>query len=150
MVELLVLDASAIIDAAKPGPRFDALSRLQERFSSTAPALLAWELGSVIHGRSAAAFGRTPAARAKALDLMLAGIDLVATDEGSRARCGALAQKRGLTFYDASYLELASRDDATCLLTHDKALLSAAQRELGAGRASGLDDADVLLARVGA
>ena len=149
MVDLLVLDASAILDAARPGARFDLMSRLQERFAARAPALLAWEIGSVAHGRMSASFGRTPAMRASAVELMLAGIELVPTDEASRTRSGALAQGHGLTFYDASYVELAARDDSTCLVTQDKALLRAARREMGDERAALLDEAAQLLVRVG-
>lgn len=149
MPEIVVIDASAVIDAATVGPRFDALTRLQERFATMAPALLAWELGNVVHGRKGAAFGATPARRSKALELMLAGIDLAPSDEASRQACGKLAARHALTFYDASYLELVQREEGSVLVTQDQALLAAAVRTVGRERATDLDGIPALLARVG-
>ncbi|MEA3199788.1 MAG: hypothetical protein QOE90_1216 [Thermoplasmata archaeon] len=137
--DVLVLDASVVLDGAAPGPRFDALSALHERFACRAPALLAWEIGHVVHGRRAALFAATPQKRAALVEAMLEGIELVPTDAAARAATARLAARHGLTFYDASYLELAAREPEGTLATHDAALRRAAQREL-AGRALGLDD----------
>lgn len=148
MPDAVIVDASAVIDAATPGSRFEAFTAMQERFASRAPALLAWEVGNVVHGRKARSYGATPARRNQALELMLAGFELVATDEEGRARCGKLAARHALTFYDASYLELAARNDVDLLLTQDAALLQAARRVIGPARASDLDGLHALLARV--
>ncbi|MGQ0536132.1 MAG: type II toxin-antitoxin system VapC family toxin [Methanobacteriota archaeon] len=149
MPDGVVVDASAVLDAASPGDDFGRYTLLQERFASTAPALLAWELGSVVHGRKAALFGASPEERSAALELLLAGIDLVPTDEAGRARTGALAARHSLRFYDASYLELAGRDDSTVFVTEDKRLLAAAARALGGDRATGLSGVPALVARAG-
>lgn len=137
--DVLVLDASVVLDGAAPGPRFDALSGLHERFACRAPALLAWEIGHVVHGRRAAAYGSMTPRRTALVEAMLEGIDLVATDASARASTARLATKHGLTFYDASYLELATREAEGALATHDAVLRRAAEREL-AGRVVGLDD----------
>lgn len=146
MPDALVIDASALLDAAAPGPRFDTMSQLHERFALRAPELLAYEVGSVVHGRRAREHGTTPVARAGAVELLLAGIELIPTDAAMRARCGALAAAHALTFYDASYLELAETTDAA-LVTQDQALLAAGRRILGDERAVDLADAPRLLAR---
>lgn len=138
MPDLVVVDASAILDAARPGPFFDSFSKLHGDFALQAPALVAWELGNVIHGRRAKDHGRSPAERAAALDLMLAGLELLPTDARARLRAGEIAARRGLTFYDASYLEAAERDTTACLLTQDRALLAAAKLALGDQRATDL------------
>lgn len=150
MPDRVVLDASAVIDAASPGPRFDLLTRLHERFAPAAPMLLAWELGNVAHGRNARAFGSDARNRSDAIELMLAGIELVPSDAASRAACGALSARHGLTFYDAAYLELASRDDESVLVAQDAKLLRAASTQLGVERAMRVDDVPALLARLGA
>lgn len=146
MPETAVLDASAVLDAATPGERFGAFTLLAERFAAVAPALLAWEIASVVHGRRRESFGKTTSRRSETIELLLAGIEMLPSDEGSRARTGALAERHGLTFYDASYLELAARDEATVLVTQDRALLAAAARVLGKGRASDLDGVPRLVA----
>jgi predicted nucleic acid-binding protein len=147
MLEVAVLDASAVLDAATPGPRFDLMTRLHERLGAEAPALLAWELGSVVHGRKGRVFGSGLRKRADNLEMMLGGIDLVTTDEAGRRQAAALAARHGLTFYDASYLEVAARREGRCLVTQDAALLVAGARELGAGRVARLDDIGDLLLR---
>lgn len=50
---------------------------------------------------------------------------------------GAVArdcERSGLTFYDAAFLELAARDDASVLVTEDAALRAQAARRLGPRR----------------
>ena len=147
MPDLVVVDASAILDAARPGPSFDAYSKLQGEFVLQAPALVAWEIGNVVHGRRASDHGRSPAERASALELMIAGLDLVPSDARGRRRAGEIAARRGLTFYDASYLEVAERDTTACLVTQDRALLAASKQALGDERASDLAGIPKLLAR---
>lgn len=148
MPDAAIVDASAVLDAAGIGPRFDAFTRLVERFDLRAPELLAYETGALVHGRLAPRFGATHARRARALEAMLDGVALHPTTPEARGRIAALASRHGLTFYDASYLELAEREEGI-LITQDKALLRAGLAALGAERASDLDGLDALLARLG-
>lgn len=128
----VVLDASALLDGAdaRHPERGETVRDLQARFRCLAPALLAWEVGNVVHRKHPDAFGTTPAARAAFVETLLEGVDLVPSDGAARARCGALVAELGLTFYDAAYLELAMARGGV-LVTQDRRLLQWA-RERGA------------------
>lgn len=136
-----VVDTSALLDGA--GAVEDAwmiaLERLHAEFELEAPALLAWEAANVAHRRLARTFGASAEERAETLELVLEGIVLVPSDAASRAAAGKLVALHGLSFYDASFLELASRDAAALLVAHDKRLLEVARRVLGEARAMDLD-----------
>ena len=146
----IVVDASAVIDGSSPANEewFAAWSEVLDAAPLLAPALLAWEIGNVVHGRGGARFGRDEASRATAVETMLEGIELVGTDEPTRQACGTVARKLALTFYDASYLELAVREDDRLLLTQDAALLAAGRKALGAKRAFDLDGISAGLAEI--
>lgn len=133
--DVVVLDASALIDAAAQPARNRALQHIQETHALVAPFLLASEAGHVVHCKRPRSFGATPTARAEVLETMLEGIDLIAPDAASRHRAALLAARHKLTFYDAEYLELAARRAGALLLTQDQALLAAARRRLGTARA---------------
>ena len=135
-----VVDASsALLLAGRSSiPRDDlrrALEHLQERYTLAAPDMAAWEVGQFVYAKHPRLFGSNAAERAEVMESILAGIHLEAPAPGSLHRTGALATARGLTFYDASYLELADRDDVSVLITEDRALRKAAARTLGVGRA---------------
>lgn len=129
---IFVIDASALLDTinADLPECSDALLALMTDHDCVAPALISWEVGHVMCGRRAHLYGKTPAERASRADDLLAGILLDAPRPGSRAATAAVAQAHGLTFYDAAYLELARRMEAAVFVSHDEALLKAAQKEL--------------------
>lgn len=143
MPRRIVLDTSAVIDgldAAHPAWG-EVIRDIQAEHSASAPAALASESGNVVHGRRREAFGATTEDRQKLLSVLLRDIELVPSDDGSRAEAGRLAESHGLTFYDAEFLELAARDDEGLLVTQDAKLLAAARKAIGAGRALSLDEA---------
>lgn len=136
----MILDASALLDAVDSGrpERAAALRDVQARHPCRAPALLAWELGNVIHRKHPDAFG-PPERREALLELLLEGVDIVPSDAGGRARGAALVAATGLTFYDAAYLALAIDAPRPVLVSQDRRLVAAA-RERGAD-AMGLEEA---------
>lgn len=127
-----VIDASALLDTLNADfPECsEALLGLMTDHDCIAPALLSWEVGHVMCSRRAHLYGKTPAERATKTDELLSGILLDAPRPSSRAATAAVAQSHGLTFYDASYLELAHRMEAGVFVTHDGALLKAAKKKL--------------------
>jgi predicted nucleic acid-binding protein len=136
-----VIDASVhvstvLADEDDASARFArlAIPRLQRLYGLKAPALLAWELGHVVHRRLASSLGRSPEERGELVGLMLRDIDMDGPEPGQLRRTGALAERHRLSFYDAAYLELALREPAATLLTEDAALARAAVAELGRER----------------
>lgn len=131
----LVLDASARIDTLG---HVDVAAHLFAEYDVCAPTLLRWEVGNVVHGRNAAAFGDAKTRRAIVATL-LKPVRLV--DQAGREDAIAdLLQKHGLTFYDAAYLQLALDEEAP-LVTQDRKLREAAAKALGPGRAWSLEAA---------
>lgn len=128
----VVLDASALLDGADPRQpdRGETVRELMSRHRCMAPALLAWEIGNVVHRKHPDAFGPTPAARVAFVDTLLDGVELAPSDEAARGRCGVLVAESGLTFYDAAYLDLAMARGGV-LVTQDRRL-SAWARQRGA------------------
>lgn len=135
---LVVLDASALLDGVdRDHPEWaEAVRDLQARHPCRAPALLAWELGNVVHRKHPQTFGPD---RAGLVEVLLDGVDLVPSDAPARRRCGDLVAATGLTFYDASYLDLALAEPGGVLVSQDRRLVQAA-RDKG-GRAYTLDEA---------
>lgn len=137
-----VLDASAAVyvivegQADPRGPALrSALEALEMDHGIRAPSLVAYEVGQVVHVKDPDAYGADVRARQDAVDTVLRGIERVpATADGTR-RTGGLAERHGLSFYDAAYLELAARDGSGILITEDRRLKTAAVDELGTARA---------------
>lgn len=137
----VVLDASVVIESAFAGGGSQAgsasrtiLPHLAEKFGFAAPALLAWEVGNVVHTKAPDRFGDTVDERRRAREVLLSGIDLVAANQLDPDSIGRLCQRYGLTYYDASYLALAGGHADGLLLTEDRTLLEAARSELGPDR----------------
>lgn len=66
-------------------------------------------------------------------------------DRSSVSRCGAIAEAFGLSFYDATFLDVAQSTAGSVLLAQDEKLLKAAERALGRARAFDFDAAGVAL-----
>lgn len=130
MVIELVLDASILVEpfASPTDEEAIVLAHLQGEHPSSAPMLLAWEVGNYFFGRRAARLGRPLVERQGAFEESLAGIELVPWDETRRRTTACLVERHGLTFYDASYLALAVERDAA-LVTRDAALAVACRGE---------------------
>lgn len=145
----VVIDTSALIASVEHDrPAWgETVLRLQVEGELLAPALLSSEAGNVVLRKRPAAFGRDAAERAEFLEVLLTGIALLPPDAASRRRAAHLVERHGLAFYDAEFLEVADRDDATALLTQDHALHAAGRATLGAHRALTLDEAGDALAR---
>lgn len=146
-----VVDASALVLLAQTeesDPRAaraaDVLPRLGESHGLGAPALIAWEIGNVIHRKRAGQWS-TADQRARVARAVLSGVVHVAPGPERVDRAGRLAHAHGLSFYDAAYLELAHSDDACILLTEDRALHESARRALGDARAHDLASVEQLL-----
>lgn len=136
-----VLDANVALSGAvdeEADPRAEAarsiLPPLHHRFGLAAPALLVWEVGQIVHREHSASFGDDASERAEVVGDILAEIALDPPTPESTVRTSLLAEKLGLTFYDAAYLELAARDGTSLLVTEDEALRHAARALLGEGR----------------
>jgi len=128
----LVLDTSVAVswifgDAATTGGNA-LLDRVAES-GAFAPRLLWYEFTNVIAG--AAKRGRVSAADAIDAFAFFGRLPVLFDDRGERVLQPlwfALAQRHGLSAYDASYLELALRLSLP-LATRDKALAAAARAE---------------------
>ncbi|MEK6974752.1 MAG: type II toxin-antitoxin system VapC family toxin [Candidatus Thermoplasmatota archaeon] len=136
---MLVFDASALLDSAHPDhPQWMvAVHDAWRRMDCHAPALIASEVGQVVHNKRAMQFGPTPELRSSAAELLLAQVGLVPSDPAMRALAGELCVL-GLSFYDAEYVALAQRLDAI-LVTHDQAMAKVARVALGKARVVDLD-----------
>ena len=129
---LLVLDCSVAVawcfdDEATPF--HDALLDRVQAEGAVAPPLWVSEVANVLlnagrRGRIASAAVRE---RLALLDMLPIEIDIVGTGPVWRSAVLALAEAEGLTFYDASYLELAIRRGLG-LASSDAALRRAASR----------------------
>jgi len=128
----VVIDTSALV-ASHEREQHAELGRLHARASIIAPALLAYEVGQVIHAKKPSAFEASASERADLVSALLGSIDLITPDDDSLRRSGELAEKERLSFYDASFLELAISRDAS-ILTEDDKLAKIAIRVLGPTR----------------
>ena len=137
----IVVDASvAVLPAtAREDPRSGQARALlvesHDRGVLRAPAVLAWEVGNVMHRKEKGAIPGDVAARARVTSMIVGLFELVVPDSDALQRIGEIAERASLTFYDASYVELAARDDVGVLVTEDRQLLRRARDELGQDRA---------------
>lgn len=136
-----MLDASTLVKVVLddgPSPSVEAAQAIYPLLAERglqAPALLAWEVGNVVHRKYAGRIGRSFEERAALVASLLAPIELLPADEAMVRRTGQLAEEHGLTFYDAAYLEAAGRREDGLLVTEDGKLLRIAARVLGKDRA---------------
>lgn len=123
----LVIDASAVAAWLMPDETGEDLLRLTRwRTLRLAPWLFWAELRNIlIVGERR---GRLPAGAAEEFLEAVAGLGIALDARPAEARVMALARSRGLTVYDALYLELALRRGAE-LMTLDAALARAAMAE---------------------
>lgn len=132
----LVLDASAALDSLS---RSQLAGHIVGSYEPTAPALFAYEIGQVVHAKRPDLFGDAAKRRLVARTLV-APMRLI--DQSARLDAIAdLVDKTKLSFYDASYLQLAM-DEGAGLVTHGRTLHSVAARRLGHPRVWTLDEAD--------
>ncbi len=139
----IVVDASAALSALAPGaPADDAHRALRELMSKdrlVAPSLLVWEIGNVICGSASRILGDSSVEdRSRIVLALLDGIELDHPTTVSVIATTRISRTHRLTFYDAAYLELASRDGDAFLATEDAALAGAARAVLGASRVGSL------------
>src|SRR5437870_13903674 len=125
----VVVDTSALL-ATFEGGASEEMERLQARAALTAPAIMAFELGNVVHRKRRQLFGKNLADRQALVDALLLGVEIAPTVAEDLAEVGRIAEEDRLTFYDAAFLALAARTSAT-LLTEDAALAKAAASRLG-------------------
>lgn len=137
-----IVDASflaRILDSRdqRVASKADELQRfLLERHEMLAPDLLHYEIGNALVKQS---LGAPADKRAFGHRALLEGVRLVAPTAAEISETHDLVAANGLTFYDASYLRLASEDGV--LFTHDSKLLVVAKRVLGPDRAFDIDAA---------
>lgn len=134
----MVVDASTwALQAQSHDPRGrvaqQVLPLLLAEMPVCAPVLLGYELGQLFFVKQ-----KDPS---EALRWRLMRVRNLLSDvrllESDWDRIGYVADRHGLSAYDAAYLELAERLDAS-LATEDKELLAAAAASLGAKRAMSL------------
>lgn len=132
----LVIDASAALDSLG---RPELAGHIVGTYEATAPALFQWEVGQVVHAKRPDLFG-DPTKRRAIVRALVSPMRLV--EQSARLEAIAdLVDKTKLSFYDASYLQLAI-DENAALVTHDKTLHSVAARRLGHRRVWTLDEAE--------
>jgi len=128
----IVIDASAAAAWVMPDEVSDAALRMYAEATQPndvfhAPSLWVWETGNIlVMGRARGRVDDDQIERAQAL---LAATNISFDPVPSlhrRAQIGRMAQAHGLTFYDASYLELVLRLNGQ-LASLDKKLVAAAR-----------------------
>ena len=133
-----VVDASALIHGlgGEEGSVEAAEFLFDQRDQATllAPGLLVWEIGNFAHGRTRRRADPDAASRQRLMEDAIQGIQLEAPDVAALRQVAAIAEKYDLTFYDAAYLELASRGPNRGLVTEDVALVRAGAQVLGKRR----------------
>lgn len=132
----IVVDTSALVDAAdvqRPDWR-QAFTYLHGAYPVEGPPLLVSETGNVVHHKLPETFGEDRNERSRLLQALLEGVRIVPHGERSIPRAGELAERHQLTFYDAEFLELATRTEERILLTNDQTLFRAGREELGDDR----------------
>lgn len=139
MAPTCIIDASVLVLAAQDearDPRAAMARRLlpliHEGYELAAPALIAWEIGQIVHVKRAADWSL--AERPRVVRALLHDLDLDTPDAAALDATGRIAVARNLSFYDAAYLELASRNPDAVLLTEDTRLHQAGRALLGASR----------------
>lgn len=133
-----MFDASALLDTlAKdfPTDAGRALQNVFDREEVRAPGLLAWEIGNAVCGPASRLLGDASTEdRARTVVGLMDRVDLEPPSTDAMIAAARLARTHRLTFYDAAYLELASREANAVLVTQDGALARAARAVMGAGR----------------
>lgn len=134
----VVVDASLLVEALDPESEIaEDATDLRKRLASesvTAPALILWEIGNYVSRIAAKQNEENPAAAGHTLAGTTQDVVLDVPDGHHVGRVIALAVSHGLTFYDASYLELATREPDSYLVTQDERLRKAGEVELGRDR----------------
>jgi predicted nucleic acid-binding protein len=128
----VVVDSSALL-ASHERDQHAELGRLHATARLLAPALLAYEVAQVVHAKRPDAFGSSRAERADLVATLLSDIELVTPDAPAVARIAELAEREGVSVYDAAFLELAIERSAA-LLTEDDKLARVAAKRIGKTR----------------
>lgn len=122
-----VVDASALAALLFGEPDGESVAARLAGRQLVAPTLIRYELASVYLKKRRRYPERGPALEAMLRLYRELGIEELQADLRETA---ALAEKRGLTAYDAAYLWVARRLDAG-LVTLDERLAAAGEREMG-------------------
>lgn len=126
-----VLDSSFVV-AALIKEEFSGFVRermpAMMRGGLLAPALLVWEVGNVLMSKQRRGFMEPHERAGMTSSLKAFAIDLRSTSSGGLLRTLVLADRHGLTAYDAAYLELALSQGVE-LATLDRRLATAAASE---------------------
>ncbi|HEX2022745.1 MAG TPA: type II toxin-antitoxin system VapC family toxin [Candidatus Thermoplasmatota archaeon] len=141
-----VIDASALLLGLEPEGDLArrALVALADERRLAAPALLAWEVGHVIHRKRPGRYGATHEERQEAFEAATSAVALVAPTPEALAAAARLCAAHPVGFYDAAYLEMAARGEGSVLVSADADLLRVARRVLGEGRALTVEAAAAL------
>ncbi len=141
----IVVDASLLIEALDPESEIaEHATDLRKRLASEAllaPALILWEVGNYVSRIAAKQKEENPAAAGHTVAGATQDVILDVPDRHHMGRIIACAVSHGLTFYDASYLELATREPDSYLVTQDERLRKAGEKELGRDRSLDIDRA---------
>ncbi|HEX9815566.1 MAG TPA: type II toxin-antitoxin system VapC family toxin [Candidatus Thermoplasmatota archaeon] len=141
----VVVDASLLIEGLDPdSPLAERAADLRKRIARetlAAPALILWEIGNYVARMVAQTVNEDAANAGLATAGFVEDIVLDIPDARKTGRIIELAVRHGLTFYDASYLELATREPDSYLISQDGRLRRAGEKELGKPRSLDLEGA---------
>ncbi|MHB8585573.1 MAG: type II toxin-antitoxin system VapC family toxin [Thermoplasmatota archaeon] len=137
-----VVDTSALVDTVQLGTDrwATAFEAVQSKYDILAPLRLVYEVGNIVHRKHPQAFGATLAERQAVLVDLLLGIRIEPWDMSDVPRVGEITEKLGVTFYDATFIDLAHRAKNCVLLVQDQKLHAAATKALAKGHTMDLDE----------
>ncbi|GEM_PF-2995389 len=138
---VFVVDTSALIDSLQADHEAwsEAFAHVQARYDVLAPLRVVYEVGNIVHRKHPEAFGKSLEDRQQVVAEILQGVTIAAWEKESVARAGEITERHGVTYYDATFLDLALATPGSVLLVQDEKLREAAAKALGKERALSLD-----------
>lgn len=137
-----IVDTSALVDTVQMGSDAwaNAFAHVQSKYDVIAPLRVVYEVGNIVHRKHPNVFGKDLKERQQVVSEILQGVRIVPWEPSSVPRAGELAEKHNVTFYDATFLDLAHQTRDSILLVQDEKLHEGAAKLLGEGRVHNLDE----------
>lgn len=137
-----IVDTSALIDTIQVGNDEwgKAFAHAQSKYDVLAPLRVVYEVGNIVHRKHPTVFGKDLAERQLVVREILQGVRIAPFEPASIERAGEITEKHGVTYYDATFLDLAIQTKDSILLAQDDKLLDAGKKALSKDRALNLDE----------
>jgi predicted nucleic acid-binding protein len=116
-----------------------AFAHVQGKYDVIAPLRVVYEVGNIVHRKHPDVFGKSLEDRQQVVAEILQGVKIAAWEKESIARVGAITETHGVTYYDATFLDLALTTQNGVLVVQDGKLHEVATKALGKDRVFNLD-----------